>query len=465
MDKNRLFAGEAYKIKDGKIKVGQIIQDQGKKYLVFDIENNKSNGMQAMAVAEIQEKYKTDTMFELKRNPGYPASVIKKDVTFAYAGSQEWNDWKENFNIPVHRINLNWTFSNQAPSALQFATRVENKLTKLNEEYELNRKFRFTTTGHSLGGKHSGYVATKKNYDGVSFAAPDYGLSSEEVKAYKGHFVNIYSLDDLVVSKTIAGGKDALPYESIGIRTIGDLDTWKWLTTVFGHDLDLFALDKNGNYVDINNDMHLCMDGNGNVALEQTKLAQKRLNNKKQISELKSPLNLTLNKKHKIKKLENENKWLLKQIKKFNKLNKLRNVLGESDDRLTENEEVFLEAMTALTIIEIASSEFDVGTKDALTTYNKGIEKLSDDWDDGTERAIHMAPHLDHSEVMDALYKGGATKKWLVDDDTDKFESKVEKIEDIQDDYKKTIKQIKAGIKTLVKTDENLAQQIAGVSI
>ncbi len=50
----------------------------------------KKNGMQAMVVAEIKDEYKSKKQDQLQQISGYPKSVIKKDLTIAYAGTKNW---------------------------------------------------------------------------------------------------------------------------------------------------------------------------------------------------------------------------------------------------------------------------------------------------------------------------------------------------------------------------------------
>ena len=62
-DKNNYrLSNDAYDISDEIIKKGGKSRD--KKFKVLDVENNKNNGMQAMAVAQVRSRYKINRDFK-----------------------------------------------------------------------------------------------------------------------------------------------------------------------------------------------------------------------------------------------------------------------------------------------------------------------------------------------------------------------------------------------------------------
>ncbi len=92
---------------------------------------------------------------------------------------------------------------------------------------------------------------------------------------YEGQIINLYDTSDIVTSGWLTGGKGQLPFHSFGIDNAG----WK----NYGHDLNQFNLDKNGNYIDKYGDIVIYSDQHGGVALEQTLLAQQIIKNKAMI--------------------------------------------------------------------------------------------------------------------------------------------------------------------------------------
>ncbi|MFB1050648.1 Mbeg1-like protein [Paraliobacillus sp. JSM ZJ581] len=101
---------------------------------------------------------------------GYPESIIKKDLTIAYAGTKTWKDWKTNFR----EIAKNEKHSEGAfQSALNYAKEVQLKYSGYN----------ISTTGHSLGGAEAIYVAVLLGLDAITYGAAGSGLTEEQIKA------------------------------------------------------------------------------------------------------------------------------------------------------------------------------------------------------------------------------------------------------------------------------------------
>ena len=83
--------------------------------------------MQAMTTATIKDKYKELDITDLKDIPGYPESVITKDITISYAGTSSWQDVKTD----VREIAQNDKHGDGAfQSALDYANVIEQRYSK-----------------------------------------------------------------------------------------------------------------------------------------------------------------------------------------------------------------------------------------------------------------------------------------------------------------------------------------------
>ncbi|XUD02477.1 hypothetical protein IGJ34_000418 [Enterococcus sp. AZ177] len=227
-----VLSKDSYDVESGEIQVGSTVGKD--KYLVLDtIDTNKDtlktesaprkNSMQAMAVAEIKDEYKTEK--RLEKVSGYPKSVVKQDVTIVYAGTSGLKDWTSD----VIEIGLEAKYENGAfSSAIDYAKEIERKYPKENG-------FNIGTTGHSLGGAEAIYVAVLLGYNAFTYGAAGSGLTAEQIKQYKGTIVNLFDTRDTVTSGVLTGGRKKIPFLSMGID-----NPW-WRTA--GHSLDQFQLD------------------------------------------------------------------------------------------------------------------------------------------------------------------------------------------------------------------------------
>lgn len=453
MNQNLTFSGEAYEIENGSVKVGERSQDPN--YIILDtVDTNKDtignetsakkNSMQAMVVGEIKDKYKDKEDADLKNVPGYPESVITKDITIAYAGTNGWQDIKTD----VREIGANDKHDNGAfQSALKYANEIEKK-------YSVKNGFTIATTGHSLGGAEAIYVSVLKGYNAFTYGAAGAGLSDEQIKNYSGLIVNLYDTSDTVTSGLLTGGKNKIPFYSFGVDNAG----WK----TFGHSRDQFKLDNTGNYIDKYGDIAVYSDGHGGIAVEQTLLAQQILENKNKIRVLEmydpnSSLSLS-----EIKRLKAENKWLQEQIKQFSTLNNLRVTLMASGGGLSSNEQIYLEDSQALAIVKLASSKFDSAMENSIAIYKKSITELQDLWEEGKSLVHQHTPDLSYSETMEAMEMIGCTKRAMVDEPAYFFQDKISKANRIKAEFAKLTQQINAKINELVQRDQDLAQQLKG---
>lgn len=451
MDQNRDFSGEAYEVESGKTTTGKIIDD---KYLVVDtidtdkdvIGNEKTpqkNSMQALAVSEISEEFKGYTQAQLERVPGYPKSVINKDITIAYAGTNGWQDMKTD----AREIGLNDKHANGAfQSALNYADIIEQRFPK-SEGYTI------ATTGHSLGGAEAIHVAVLKNYNAFTYGAAGSGLSDSQVKNYKGLIVNLYDTSDAVTSGFLTGGKHKIPFLSIGIDNAG----WK----LAGHSRDQFKLDKNGNYIDKYGDIAVYSDLNGGISIEQTLLAQSIIANKREMRRLELYGVQNSGSKGEYQRLKKENEWLQMQINSFTKLNKLRKKFTASGGGLSGNEQIYLDDSQALAVVKLASSKFDMAMENVIKIYKDSISELEQIWQEGLSRVRSSTPDLSHGEMMEALQSAGCTEQTMVSAPTQEFQEKISKAKQIGQKFDTLTKEINGKIAELVQRDKELARQLA----
>ncbi|MGM0275825.1 hypothetical protein [Enterococcus sp. AZ080] len=102
MDQNRYLSKFIYQLESGKVNYGD--KPLGTNYIVIGTYKDKignesqpkKNSMQAMVVAEIKDEFKKLSDNELRKVPGFPDSVITRNLTIAYAGTTSLKDWHTN---------------------------------------------------------------------------------------------------------------------------------------------------------------------------------------------------------------------------------------------------------------------------------------------------------------------------------------------------------------------------------
>ncbi|EGF88562.1 hypothetical protein HMPREF0433_00578 [Gemella sanguinis M325] len=141
---NHYFSSEVYEIKSGKYEKGELLDELSVKYKILETENNPNNGMQAMAVAPVDNNGNVDT----------------SKIIIAYAGTGDLND------VRVDRDEV--VFGFEHPGS-QIAT-SEKFAKKMRQEYP-NSVFNFT--GHSLGGYLAVHNAAENKSQATVFNAPD----------------------------------------------------------------------------------------------------------------------------------------------------------------------------------------------------------------------------------------------------------------------------------------------------
>jgi len=448
-DYNKL-SKESYQVESNNVQTGdRLVED---KYLVLDTvdtnkdilngENNpRKNSMQAMAVAEIKDEYKTEK--RLEKVPGYPKSVVKQEVTIVYAGTSGLKDWTSDFI----EIGLDAKYENGAfSSAIDYAKEIERK-------YPKEKGFNIGTTGHSLGGAEAIYVAVLLGYNAFTYGAAGSGLTAEQIKQYKGTIVNLFDTRDAVTSGVLTGGRKKIPFLSMGID-----NPW-WRTA--GHSLDQFQVDKKGNYINKYGDIVVYSDLNGGISIEQTLLAQSIVENKMQMRRLEQYGVHKSSSKKEYQQLKKENEWLQTQIDSFTKLNVLRKKFTASGGGLSGNEQIYLDDSQALTIVKLASSKFDMAMENVVKLYKDAIRELEEIWQEGRSTIQSNCPDLSYGEVLDAMQAMGCTEQTMVTIPSQEFQEKLSLAHQMSSKFSTLTKDITAKIGELVQRDQELAKQLA----
>lgn len=450
-DFNKL-SKDSYDVESGSVHVGSKVGKD--KYLVLDTidtnkdilngENNpRKNSMQAMTVAEIKDEYKSYREEKLKEIKGYPASVVTKEITIAYAGTSGLKDW----TTDVIEIGMNAKYKNGAfASAVDYAKEIERK-------YPNEQGFTIGTTGHSLGGAEAIYVAVLQGYNAFTYGAAGSGLSETQIKQYQGTIVNLFDTTDAVTSGLLTGGRKKIPFLSIGI----DNPWWK----TAGHSLDQFKVDKKGNYIDKYGDIVVYSDLNGGIAIEPTLLAQQLLANKQKMREIQQLGGIGTIGTKEYAELKKENEWLQTQIDSFMELNQLRKKLTASGGGLSGNEQIYLDDSQALTIVKLASSKFEQAMENVLKLYKGTIRDLEELWQDGLATVRGNCPELSYGEVLEAMASMGCTEQTMVTIPSQEFQEKIYLVTQMGSNFSTLTREITAKIGELVQQDKELAKQLA----
>ncbi|MGM0276471.1 triacylglycerol lipase [Enterococcus sp. AZ080] len=446
MDQNRWLSDSVYKVEDGLIKVNHLVKEipyiviktvDTNKEKIGNESKPKKNSMQAMVVAKIKEEYLGYNEEQLKKVPGFPDSVITKNLTIAYAGTTSLKDWYTN----LEEIGRSNKHSNGAfASALNYAHEIEKQYPKSDG---------YTISTHSLGGAKALFVAAINGYDSVTYGAAGPGLAQALFDNHNGTLINIYDTSDVVTSGLFTGGKGMLPINSFGIDNSG------WET--FGHSLDQFRTDEEGNYIDKHGQIIVYVDGNGGILLAPTLWQQTLLENEAMIKLLAVSGEHTLDE---IKRVKEENEWLKVQIKEFLTLKELQQKLTASGGGLSQSEKIYLEDSQALAVVRTAASKFDEAMSNVRVIYQNGITELEELWNDWLGRVRNYTPHLTYNEVIETLAEVNCTKWEIVDEPTQEFRDKIRQIDQMSEQFQTLADEITQKINEMVARDKELANQL-----
>ena len=244
---NEVYNIDKLKVKKNNIEKGDKILEG--KYKVLSLEDNQNNGMQAMAVAPVNDRGEVDT----------------RRIVIAYAGTNfsDSNDRNTDFQnvimgLPVVTIK-NYFFNipevelNQIETALYFAKKIKEKYPKSIID----------PTGHSLGGYLAMVVAIRNRWTATVFNAPDPSnmLSEKEIEWARANphlLVNYRNYRDVIGN---FGGNPLgiARYVNMGLADddvfipSNPVEFYKYLVNIPTqyHALATWKFDKDGNLINI----------------------------------------------------------------------------------------------------------------------------------------------------------------------------------------------------------------------
>lgn len=392
---------KVYDIWSNKYKKGSPIKTyDGHHYKVIDVQNNHTtNGMQAFAVAPVHNKkvdYNHVTVAYAGTNVKELADVLT-DIETIGLGSNKYVEPKVNQNI----IKVaKWTSSPalaalsvifqdkgeaQSVDALKFYDRVAKTVKENGGTVAPN------TSGHSLGGSLSTYVAVKRKVSSVAFNGPDAGhmLTAKERKYIETHpmdFTNYRNPFDLVGNITGNGTKGAdyvnSPYKG------------PWLNNIMNyHGIDKWKFDKSGNL--------LTAKG--------------------------TPVNEKANR-------EFMNAYHQTRETLSTRLGVLNNYFG-SVSGAGGSAVIFLEAGAAYYLKDAIVNHANQGLEAISKIYDEGKTDQAKVWTDAKNAAYRIGRDLSPAECRSALASGQATHETLVTKFTDQIEQKQDTISRVQEDF------------------------------
>ncbi len=214
------------------IKKNTSINISGNEYKVLKMENNKENGMQAMAVAPIKNgKVDTSEVVIAYAGTNFDDKLdVLTDTNTVIGGGTSINEatwWKP----------PNW-IDGQSVTAQQFADQIKTAYPGA----------MITTTGHSLGEYLAMYIAAENKWLNVGFNGPDsYNILSEDAKKWiknnPGALRNYRNKQDLIGNYGGNGTGAAIIVDmEMGIRNPLDY-----------HQLKVWRFDDNGNVIYVEN--------------------------------------------------------------------------------------------------------------------------------------------------------------------------------------------------------------------
>ncbi|MBO1300934.1 MULTISPECIES: lipase [unclassified Enterococcus] len=366
-------------------------------------ENSKTDGMQAMALAPLDEKGNVDT----------------SQVVISYAGTNK-SDFKDietdlrtiiglfdgSDNRVVSLVTRQARFLGQLTSATEFAKEVKN-------EY---KDAEISTTGHSLGQYLALYVAAENQWKNVGFNGPDpYELLSPEAKKWikenPGMLTNYRNRGDFIGN--IMGNRTGAEIKiSMEMGLINPFDY---------HGLDVWRFDKQGNLIIPENDY------NTKASIQQEK--------NKAMSDFSSHLDT---------------------------LKKWREKFTASGGRLSANERIYLNHSQTKAVVETMGRKIKNAMEEVIRINQSSIERIEMNWAEEVRRAEHAAPSLAAWEVKETLASVGVTWETHVMTPKEKCQQRIQKASRKGERYDELAKEIKNKIDNLVARDQELANQLKG---
>ena len=369
-------------------------------YKVIDQHENKVNGFKAYAVAPIKGKkpdYNNVVVSFAGTDGAGSINDVLTDIETIGLGRNKYIEPKVNQNImkiakwtsspALAALSVSFQDKGEAQSvdALKFYDRVAKTVKENGGTVAPN------TSGHSLGGSLSTYVAVKRKVSSVAFNGPDAGhmLTAKERKYIETHpmdFTNYRNPFDLVGNITGNGTKGAdyvnSPYKG------------PWLNNIMNyHGIDKWKFDKSGNLL----------------------TAKGTLVNEKANREFMSAYHQT-------------------RETLSTRLGVLNNYFG-SGSGAGGSAVIFLEAVAAYYLKDAIVNHANQGLEAISKIYDEGKTDQAKVWTDAKNAAYRIGRDLSPAECRSALASGQATHETLVTKFTDQIEQKQDTISRVQEDF------------------------------
>lgn len=366
------------------------------RYKVLKAKDNRANGMQAMAVAPVDKN----------------GNVDYNEVVIAYAGtnSADGKDIETDYQslgLGSDKLKLDPVVEpvivtdSQFVTALKFAKQVEKEVKKH------NFKAVITTTGHSLGGSLSMYVALKHGYASVTYNGPDVHnlISLSEIRYMQKHaeqFRNYRNKHDDIGNITGNKTKTAI-YPNV---TRGK-DKFK--DTLKDHLLSQWKFNKDGQLVDLD----------GKVVTDKVVAAYALMTAAMARINVRS-----------------------KQLAK-----------GGYSGR----EQIFLDAVQGEVVAQGMAAAAQAGSEDISRVVTEGVDKALSLWD-----AIDFSSYqeLSYDEVLGLFAANGVTHDTIVNDTQKVLSQGASNGAAMTEEFATLNTQVQSVVQELMVTDKHLAEDM-----
>lgn len=376
----------------------------GNEFQILKIKNDsKSYGLQAMAVAPLDEKGHVDT----------------SQVVIAYAGTNvaDLRDLETDLRT-IGGVYHKSTFSNFLLSLTLRQTRYLGQLESAIEfAQEVKQDYghaEISTTGHSLGEYLALYIAAENQWKNVGFNGPDpYEILSPEARKWLEEnptmLTNYRNRGD-VIGNLMGNDTGAEIKISMEMGLTNPLEY---------HEIDKWQFDKDGRLIIPKNDYNVT------ASLQQKERQTMRI-------------------------FSDE----LKTLKEWEKK------LSASGGGLSSNERIFLDDCQARIVVETARRNAKNAMEQLIRIHQKSIERLEENWRDGLRRAEQAAPSLNSWEVREALAEVGVTEQTFVVQPREHYLQQIHQARQLGEQYDTLAKEITNKINELVARDRELANQL-----